>query len=240
MNDVINIEERESAAVAWQKGPQHRFYEDRYRLLCRPIPLILAAKRGEIYAVFDGVGSAPKGMAAAQAVCDSLTDFFDQKLTINASHDSLLSLLKTANDRISNWGMIDGTDRSEGACAGTIVWIDNSLVAHIFHIGDTTALLIRNGQCMALTSVHHTNEGHLNNYFGQFSPTFEERIIQLELGDRLALFTDGVGKAFYLNQQIADILENHADRKASLRALLNMVRRSGSSDDATAIVVDVE
>lgn len=63
------------AAVAWMKGGMHKYYEDRYRLLCLPVPIVLKRIAGEIYAVFDGIGSAPKDMTAAQAMCDVLVTF---------------------------------------------------------------------------------------------------------------------------------------------------------------------
>jgi hypothetical protein len=63
----ISVETKGIAAVAWMKGTKHKFYEDRFRLLCLPVPLVSEQDRGEIFAVFDGIGSAPKGMAAASS-----------------------------------------------------------------------------------------------------------------------------------------------------------------------------
>jgi len=64
---AVTFEHRGNATVAWQMGPRHKFYEDRFRLLCHPIPLVAQGNQGEIFAVLDGVGSAPKGMAAARS-----------------------------------------------------------------------------------------------------------------------------------------------------------------------------
>lgn len=113
----FEIEQRGNAAVAWQKG-RHSIYEDRYRLLCRPIPLVEQAGRGEIYAVCDGVGSAPKGMAAAQAVCDVLFRFYENAKALLATSEAILGLLNQANDEILAWGMIQDAVRLLGACAG--------------------------------------------------------------------------------------------------------------------------
>lgn len=236
----VTFEHRGNATVAWQKGPRHKFYEDRFRLLCHPIPLIAQANRGEIFAVLDGVGSAPKGMAAAQQVCDGLVRFFDP-IDLGSDEKELLSTILThANETIRGWGVMEGTTRPEGACAGTIAWIDVKWRAHIFHAGDTTALLIRDGVAQVLTTVHQNGEGHLSNYFGLPTLQLQTQLIQLEEGDRLLIFSDGIGKAFFANQQVADIIDAQSTRQTSLNALFLAARSAGSSDDATAILVDIE
>jgi len=240
MNPSVTIEHRGSATVAWQQGPRHKFYEDRFRLLCRPIPLVEQADCGEMFAVLDGVGSAPKGMAAAQEVCDGLVKFFERTGSETPGQELLQALLILANRTILGWGMIDGTDRPQGACAGTVIWINRQLVAHVFHAGDTAALMIRGGVAKALTSVHHSADGHLANYFGLPSLRLDIQTTQLEEGDRLLAFSDGIGKAFFANQQVADIVETQPTRQASLSALFAAARASGSSDDATAILFDIE
>lgn len=67
-------ETRGCAAVSWLKSPKHP-YEDRYRLLTSDIVLVSRAHRGELFGVFDGIGSAPMGMAVAQAMADSQAAF---------------------------------------------------------------------------------------------------------------------------------------------------------------------
>jgi len=240
MHNPVVIEHRTCASVAWQKGRQHKFYEDRFRLLCHPIPLVKQKQRGEIFAVLDGVGSAPQGMAAAQAVCDVLVNFFDNTSELVADQVALQALLTQANETIRSWGVLDGTDRALGACAGTIIWIDVEQVAHVFHAGDTTAILIRNGDSKTLTTVHHTAEGHLSNYFGLPVLQLENTELQLVEGDRLLLFSDGIGKAFFNNQQIANIIEAESMRQTSLTSLFSYARAGGSGDDATAILIDIE
>ena len=64
------------AAVGWAQGRSHHTYEDRFRLLTSYIPLVATSGRGDLVAVFDGVGSAPQGMQAAQALADALLGFY--------------------------------------------------------------------------------------------------------------------------------------------------------------------
>lgn len=230
------IESRGNAVVGWDKCNRHP-YEDRFRLLCRPVPIVEEENRGEIFAVCDGVGSAPKGMGAAQAVCDVLLKFYiDRQLPPVA--ETIRNLLVCANAEISDWGFISGTDRPEGACAATVIWIDEGWLAHIFHAGDTGALLIRDGVAKQLTAAQHF-EGNLANYFGLTELCLEFSRHQLNEGDRLLLFSDGISKVIY-NQVIADITESHASRSASVTALIRAARAAGSTDDITVLLIDVE
>jgi hypothetical protein len=68
----MTVDRRQTAAVGFLKGPQHRFYEDSFRMLPREITLFKSLNRGEIYVVFDGIGSAPEGRHAAQFMADQL------------------------------------------------------------------------------------------------------------------------------------------------------------------------
>lgn len=73
---TVTCERKGTAAVAWLKGSKHKFYEDRYRLLGTAVPLVGKSNRGELFAVFDGMGSAPQGMQSAQYMCDMLLNFY--------------------------------------------------------------------------------------------------------------------------------------------------------------------
>lgn len=68
----VEVEERGRAAVAWARGVSHDRYEDRYRLLTDAVPLVARLGRGELVAVFDGVGGLRPGMRSAQAMADGL------------------------------------------------------------------------------------------------------------------------------------------------------------------------
>lgn len=152
-------------------------------------------------------------MAAAQAVCGVLFRFYENAnaKALPATSEAILGLLNQANDEILAWGMIQDAVRSLGACAGTAIWVDEGWVAHVFHAGDTSALLIRDGIVQQLTTVHHSAAGHLTSYFGLDYLQLETRDIQLEEGDRLLLLSDGITKALY-NQQITPIWSNPSRR----------------------------
>jgi len=62
----------------------------------------------------DGVGGAPRGLAAAQHIADRLTDFFRNANSIPATRQGLRELLTAISIEINQWGMMDGTDRPLG------------------------------------------------------------------------------------------------------------------------------
>lgn len=226
------VELRGKACVAWLPSPHHR-YEDRYRMLPASIPLVAEAARGELYGVFDGVGSAPKGMAAAQFMADCLISFIRQPVEL---HD----LLTAANATIHEWGFIEGTTRPIGACVGTVAHVDAGEVS-LFHCGDTCAFLLgEQGSTQLLTSTHE-NDGAIFNYFGLGKGMRLENVrATLSDDDFLLMVTDGVTKAFR-QVEIADWMHKQIARTGdpvdSLRELVELARRRGSSDDITALLI---
>ena len=100
------------------KGKDHFLNEDRYRLLGQHIPLVEQADQGQIFAVFDGMGSAPRGGEAAQLVCDSLISLYKGKRSEPLDH--ICEKLKEANMVIHGWGRTESGRAPMGAAAGTV------------------------------------------------------------------------------------------------------------------------
>lgn len=227
------VELRGNACVAWLPSPHHR-YEDRYRMLPVSIPLVAEAARGELHGVFDGVGSAPRGMAAAQFMADCLIRFIQQPRL------GLPDLLTEANATIHGWGFIEGSTRPKGACAGTVAHIQYGEVS-LFHCGDTCAFLLgEQGTTQLLTSTHEV-DGAIFNYFG-LGDGMQLETAQVSLGtdDFLLMVSDGVTKTFHqmeiarwMHEQIA----RTGDPIDSLRELVELARRRGSLDDITALLI---
>lgn len=238
----MNCERKGTAAVAWLKGTKHRFYEDRYRILTRDIPLVASKGRGEIYAVFDGIGSAPMGMNAAQEMCDQLLRFYRETDVYVSSTQGLETLLMKANSAINGWGMMPGTDRPLGGCAGTHAWIRYGRLT-LFHAGDTAAILVRDGEPRPLVRLHEVNGG-IFRYFG-LGPNLEIDIesIALTEGDLVLLVSDGVTKAFHQAEAariVAETFSRTGDVAVAAKELATRSRSTGSSDDITAMVIEVE
>jgi len=237
MNQLgIKVEGTGNVAVAWKKG-RHEYYEDSFRLLHRGIPLVERKKRGELLAVFDGIGSTPRAREAAQKMADALTSFYTEPDNNPASIDGIRHLLNKANASINEWGFAPGKNAPAGGCAGTVAWICKNQL-RIFHAGDTSAVLIHDGKPEQLTKAHQDDADTIYNYFG-ISPSMEMDInqFQLEEDDRVLLVSDGVTKVFSIDDASA-IIEKYTDLRRAVNELVEQSRQRGSTDDITALLYE--
>lgn len=233
---AVRVNRRGRAAVAEMKGTKHQFYEDRYRLLPMEIETVGNAGRGELFAVFDGVSGAPRGMAAAQAMADALLKFFEEPQDYAPAAEGLSRLIQTANVDIHDWGVMPGSDRPLGACAGTIAWIHNG-EATLFHAGDTEAWLLQSGNCTCVADSSRDGKV-LVDYFGQGKNlAMKIRTFPFARGNRLLLFTDGVTKV--LNQPaIEEVLRSSGPIDRAVRSLVEAAEHRRAPDDVTALMIE--
>jgi serine/threonine protein phosphatase PrpC len=242
---MSNTERKGCAAVSWLKNAKsiQKPYEDRYRILTRDIPLVGKSGRGELFAVLDGIGGAPKGMAAAQAVADCLLNFYRKTDEVTADVNGLNNLLLHTNMSINEWGCVDGTDRPLGGSVGTIAWIHSRLLT-IFHAGDTTGMLLRQNQPPKVLTSMHELDGGISRYFGlgrrlEIEVTSE----QLEEGDLILLVSDGVTKAFSTTEAaglVFEIYDKTGDIGLAAQVLVTRSRDKKSVDDITAMLIEIE
>lgn len=148
-------------------------------------------------------------------------------------------LLLEANHEIFSWGMMPGTDRPLGGCAGTVVWIHGQTLT-IFHAGDTCGLLIRDGKARQLTRLHEREDGAIIRYFGmgRFLEIDIDRI-EWEDSDRILLLTDGVTKVFN-PLEAAEFVEDFGDIGQASAELVRQSRLKGSIDDITVVLLEIE
>jgi serine/threonine protein phosphatase PrpC len=221
-----------------EQGVKSRPCEDRFRVLDARVPLVRNARRGFLYAVMDGVGSAPKALRAAQHVADRLTDFYCLP-DIPATSQGIYDLLMQINREIREWGVIDGTDRPLGAAAATVAWFapDRRLV--VFHTGDTFAFVFDGSTLIRLTREHTDGRG-ITSYLGQGERCrIDVEGVRFEEGDILCLVTDGVTKSM-ADDHIEAVLKESGGPEIAVRELVSRARARGSHDDITAIVVELE
>ena len=189
---------------------------------------------GEIYAVFDGVGSAPSGMAAAQIMADCLVRFYKQPAV------NLSDLLYDTNLTIHKWGLIEGSNRPLGACAGTVALIEGSHVT-IYHAGDTVAVLLRSSKRPRILTPLQELGGAIYSYFGIGAGLkLETTQITIEDDDLILLVSDGVTKAFQI-VEASKLVRNRYDltgcAATAISELVELSRRRGSVDDITALAI---
>jgi serine/threonine protein phosphatase PrpC len=236
----ITLETKGMASVTWGKGTKHKFYEDRYRILSKDIPLVGEQDRGELFAVFDGIGSAPKGRQAAQEMADILLNFFLRAESHELSLEGVEKLLLQGNESIHQWGFMEGTDVPQGGCAGTVAWLYHENLS-LFHAGDTSAVLIQNrGNTLKLTRDHQAENGAIYRYFG-LGPILqlEKASLQVEELDRILLLTDGVIKVIH-PLEAAESIKRHDDIGRAAKTLAQQAFQKGSIDDITVLVIEIE
>ncbi len=223
-------------------GKAGRPNEDRFRLLGggflpqdQKYTGFQDSGRGEIYAVMDGVSSAPKGMQAAQHIADQLMNFYTTDIPATISR--LESLLTQINQSIVEWGTTDDY-RSVGASTLTLAWLMNQQLS-IFHVGDSTGFLMNSSGFMKVTQPHENDYG-LYRYMGQRDDfCLDIKSYPLESDDTICLVTDGITKGLK-NNEIQQILEDYAgEPHLAARQLVEMAKQRKVRDDITAIVIEV-
>ena len=75
-------------------------------------------------------------------------------------------------------------------------------------------------------------------YFGTRVSSFTLIPINVDLGDRLLLVSDGVTKSFGM-VEVAAMLESQPTRRRALQVLGQASLRRPSGDDVTAMIIDV-
>jgi serine/threonine protein phosphatase PrpC len=223
--------------------------EDRTRQL-DVAPIVPASGRGFLYCVADGVGSAPKGMAAAQAVVDDLLRFYTDD-AIPASPAGMMKLLGQTSARIGAWGTMTGEmvpggvpwrGQPVGAAVATIAWfappglVDSVGRLLLLHVGDTAAFRVR-GEARRISSLHG-GVGAVARFYGQDPLDIE--LIQpiFEGGDTLVLVSDGVWGSVPADLVAACVNEERTPQDAADR-LVRAARSRGSTDDCTAMVIEL-
>ena len=238
MRDNPQIDSRGTAAIAWYKGRTHRFYEDSFRLLNRDVPVVDHHLRGEIYAVFDGIGSAPKGQSAAIAMADALLSFFTEPETFENSINGLKKLLHVENLKINDWGFIPGSTRPIGGCCGSIAWCHNDCLT-IFHAGDTTALHLSGDRYTRLSIAHQNSADVITRYFGQGQKLeIDISSTPIEPYDQILLYSDGISKVL-CTEEVMDIIMQFEDPKRRATTLASVARAKGSGDDITVLCAEI-
>jgi serine/threonine-protein phosphatase Stp1 len=241
---VNNTEKKGNTAVSWLKNAKSssKPYEDRYRMLSKDISLVGKSGRGELFAVLDGMGSAPKGMAAAQAIADCLLDFYRKPDDIPADINGLNQLLLRTNQAINDWGCMEGTDRPLGGAAGTVAWIYDQKLT-LFHAGDTAGILLRQDHPPQLLTGLHELDGGITRYFGLGRHLeIEIKTLNLMEDDLILLVSDGVTKAFSTTDAanlVQDIFDKTGDAGSAVQELVTRSRSKKSVDDITAMLIEV-
>ncbi len=200
-----------------------------------------AERRDVAAAIADGIGSAKGGREAAEtAVRGFLDGFWDVPETMEVRRAGA-RILDALNAWINAQGRQDPNLVGMG-CTFTALVLRGRL-AHLLHVGDTRAYRLSDDRLVRLTT------DHVRDARGR-SPVLTRALgIEAELRldytshpvalhDRFLLCTDGVHGAL-VDEAIADILRVRSAPEDTSRTLVEAALAAGSTDNCTALVLDV-
>ena len=203
----------------------------------------LSEPRGDVVAaIADGIGSANGGRIAAEtAVRGFLDGFCDLPETMEVRR-AAARVLDALNGWIYSQAHQD-PDLAGMGCTFTALVLRGRM-AHVVHVGDTRAYRLSGDRLICLTT-DHVREGGPRKSSILYRALGVETEVRLDYAnqplarhDRFLLCTDGI-HAFLTSDTIADVLRERSASADTARALVAAALQSGSTDNCTALVVDV-
>jgi protein phosphatase len=218
-------------------------------------------KRG-LFVVSDGIGGHQGGEVAARLVVEALPLMIEAQLakTVRASgklirtvlRDSLLMLNRQTREYSAAQPGLAGMG------ATVVAVLLRAGFAHIAHVGDSRAYLLRNGELTALTDDHsvvglllrsgrisvdeaktHPARGRITRFIGILDYVEPDlRSVRVRKGDRLLLCSDGLTSMVADPEIMATLAKKQTPRVAA-GALVDAANRAGGEDNVTVVVADV-
>jgi serine/threonine protein phosphatase PrpC len=200
-------------------------------------------RRDIVAAIADGIGGAKGGRIAAEtAVRGFLDGFCDLPETMEVRH-AAAQVINALNAWIHAQGQRDPNLEGMGCTFTALVLRGRQ--AHVLHVGDTRAYRLRDDRLSCLTT-DHVRHGSNDSRSTILSRALGvETEVRLDYAtqpmgrhDRFLLCSDGV-HGFLTAKAIADILCERSASEDCARALVAAALHSGSTDNCTALVLDV-
>jgi len=228
-----------SAGFASETGPRPRNEDFAGAVFGWELP---RPRRDVVAAIADGIGGAKGGRVAAEtAVRGFLDGFCDLPETMEVRR-AAATVISSLNGWINSQGRRDPELAGMG-CTFTALVL-RGRVAHVLHVGDTRAYRLRGERLACLTIDHVREDGSgrssiLNRALGvETEVRLDYGAQPIALHDRFVLCSDGV-YGVLRPETIADILRERSASDDSARALVAAALDAGSSDNSTALVLDV-
>ncbi|MGB6543268.1 MAG: protein kinase, partial [Xanthobacteraceae bacterium] len=228
-----------SVGFASETGPRERNEDFAGAVFGWELP---KPRRDVVAAIADGIGGAKGGRVAAEtAVRGFLDGFCDLPETMEVRR-AAASVISSLNGWINSQGRRDPELAGMG-CTFTALVL-RGRVAHVLHVGDTRAYRLRGDRLACLTIDHVREDGTgrsniLNRALGVETEVRLDYAAQpVALHDRFLLCSDGVYGTL-TPDAIAEILRGRSASDDSARALVAAALDAGSTDNSTALVLDV-
>ena len=215
---------------------------------------------GELFVIADGMGGYKGGALAAKMTVDMVEQAVSeapQEWTFGKAVTEALSLANNEVYRLAHGGNADTENMGSTAL---VVLLSNGH-AHIAHVGDSRAYLVRNNNLQLLTRDHtrvqqmidakmltreqarNHPDGHLLSRAIGSRADVEVEIsgpVPLKTGDALLLCSDGLS-GFVTDEQIRqDAHSKQTDVQRVPQALVNLALSAGGNDNITIQFVRVD
>jgi serine/threonine protein phosphatase PrpC len=207
-----------------------------------------------LFAVADGMGGHRGGHVASTLALESLQSAAGGSAAEDFQH--LVEQIKSANQRVLERGEADRDLRGMGTTLTAILASDGR--AHVAHVGDSRAYLLREGTLQQLTEDHTlvqrmVREGRLTEDEAHTHPQrsivtralgvdenipIDELTLDLKEGDRLLLCTDGLSSMLE-RDMIQEILRSEPEPQAACDRLVGEANRAGGDDNITVVLLEV-
>jgi serine/threonine protein phosphatase PrpC len=230
---------RASAGFFSDAGPRKRNEDFAGAVFGSELP---QPRRDVVAAIADGIGGAKGGRVAAEtAVRGFLDGFCDLPETMEVRH-AAARVLNSLNSWINSQGRRDAKLTGMG-CTFTALVL-RGRAAHVIHLGDTRAYRLSGDRLTCLTTDHvqERGPGKSRVLYRALGVETEVRLdySRQPMGrhDRFLLCSDGV-HGFLPHEDIAEILRERSASTDTAGALVTAALRAGSTDNCTALVLDV-
>ena len=195
-----------------------------------------------IAAIADGMGGAKGGRVAAEiAVRGFLDGFCDLPETMEVRRAAAI-VLDALNGWIHSQGSRDPELKGMG-CTFTALVL-RGRIAHVLHVGDSRAYRLSRDRLTCLSTDHVREVGTCRSNILTRSMGVETEV-RLDYTsqvvaqhDRFLLCSDGV-HGYLTADAIADIMRERVSSEDTARALVTAALRADSTDNCTALVLDV-
>ena len=207
-----------------------------------------------LFVVADGMGGHVAGDIASSTAVDTIKE---ESSSANAQDmNTLARLVLGANSRIWEKAQSDPTLRGMGTTC-TLLMLDSS-TAHIAHVGDSRAYLLRGGELTQVTEDHTlvgrmVKEGRLSADEAEKHPQrsivtralgvdseveVDLMTVDLREGDRILICSDGLSSMID-SDTIASILREESDPQVAADRLVDAANEAGGEDNITVVIVDI-
>ena len=230
---------RASVGFASQTGPRPRNEDFAGAVFGWELP---QPRHDVVAAIADGIGGAKGGRVAAEtAVRGFLDGFCDLPETMEVRR-AAAGVVTALNSWIYSQGQRDAALAGMG-CTFTALVL-RGRIAHILHVGDTRAYRL-GGDRLSLLTTDHVRENGSGRSHILIRALGVETEVRLDYAtqplarhDRFLLCSDGVHGVLGADA-MADILRERSASDEAARALVAAALDSGSTDNCTAMVIDV-